>query len=160
MKFSLSLVLFLLSGCGLSTYGYSSRYSAAPYGRGTQSEYVSGSEIAVPVSSMNPLGCDPSFQLELRNRSENHDAVVNIHRLVSDGTALISAVSIPRSGSRIICLPDVGEYDLEIELYAISLGAPRQVGCYTVRQSYSAFVGVSGRHEYNIDDYSARGGRC
>lgn len=159
MKFALVLVFFS-SGCGLSAYGYSTRYSAEPYGRESQSEYVSGSGIAVPVSSMNALGCDPSFQLELRNRSEYHDAVVNIHRLLSDGTALITAASIPRGGSRIICLPDVGEYDLEIELYAVSLGAPRPVGCYTVRQSYSAFVGVAGRHEYNIDDLSARGGRC
>lgn len=159
MKFSLALVLFL-SGCGLSTYGYSARYSAEPYGRLSQSEYASGSGIAVPVSAMNPLGCDPSFQLELRNRSEHHDAVVNIHRLISDGTALITAVSIPRGGSRIICLPDVGAYEFEIELFAISLGEPRRVGCYTWQREITAFVGVEGRHVQNITDESAIGGRC
>lgn len=149
-----------MTGCGLGVHGYSASYTREGRQNWRAEERMSSTELAVPVSSMNPLGCDPSFQLELRNRSENHDAVVNIHRLVSDGTALITAVSIPRTGSRIICLPDVGEYDLEIELYAVSLGAPQPVGCYRVRQSYSAFVGVAGRHEYNIDDFSARGGRC
>ncbi len=153
----------LLSGCGLTTHGYSARYSTPVYqGRSGEmsEESYAGTEIAVPVSPMNPWGCDPSFQLEIRNRSENHDAAVNIHRLVSDGTTLVTAVNIPRGGARIICLPDVGEYELEVQLFAMNLGAPRIVGCYSDRRTFSTFVGVLGRHEHNISDFRARGSHC
>lgn len=154
-----------LSGCGLGVHGYGASYTApAPYYNqgGEQNwrteEHPHGTEIAVPISPMNELGCDPSFQLGLRNRSENHDAVVNVHRTISDGTAQATTVSVPRGGERIICLPDVGSYEFEIELFAMSLGEPRRVGCYTWQREFTAFVGIEGRHVQNITDEI--GGRC
>ncbi len=156
-----------LSGCGLGVRGYSASYTSGPssYSRGRpqdwrSEEQASYTELAAPISPMNPMGCDPSFQLGLRNQSREHDAVVHVNRLISDGTVQTTTVSIPRGGERIVCLPDIGAYELEIELFAMSLGRPQRVGCYLVQQSYSAFVGVAGRHEYNIDDFSVRGGRC
>lgn len=150
-------ISFFLTACGVSTYQHDMRYDGPSNGAYGAS---SGGYAAAPISPANTWGCDPSFQLELKNRSADHDAVVNIHQLVSDGTSFETAVNVPRRGSRIICLPDIGEYNLEIQLFAINMGAPRLVGCYSRHQSYSAFVGVAGRHEYWIDDFSARGGRC
>lgn len=152
----------LVSGCGLGVHGYSASYTMPTSGTlPAQNWEESSAEISAPVSSMDAFTCDPSFQLGLHNRSREHDAVVKIHQIFSDGTVNTSLeVEIPRGGTRIMCLPDVGEYDLEIGLFAISHGEPHPVGCYTAHQSYSAFVGVSGRHEYNVDDFSARGGRC
>lgn len=160
-----AIFAIFLSGCGLGVHGYSASYTAPSSYRGQQQDWETGerphgTELAVPLSPMNQFGCDPSFQLGLRNRSREHDAVVNIHRLISDGSSQTTTVSVPRGGERIVCLPDVGEYELEVELFAMNLGEPRRVGCYTATQSYSAFVGVAGRHEYWIDDFSARGGRC
>lgn len=155
-----------LSGCGLGVHGYGATYSAPPsyYQRAEQQtwraeEHPHGTEIAVPVSPMNELGCDPSFQLGIVNQS-SHDAVVNLHRMISDGTTQMTTVSVPRGGERIVCLPDVGAYELEVEFFAISLGEPRRVGCYSRQREFSTFVGVSGRHMQYLNDVSARGGRC
>jgi len=164
MKNLFVVFAIFLSGCGLGVHGYSASYTAPNYRNQQQNwraeEQMSGTELAVPISSMNQFACDPSFQLGLRNQSRNHDAVVNIHRMISDGTTATTTVSVPRGGERIVCLPDVGEYEFEIELFAMSLGEPRRVGCYSWQREITSFVGVAGRHIQNITDESARGGRC
>ncbi|MBI2002989.1 hypothetical protein HYT45_04080 [Candidatus Uhrbacteria bacterium] len=150
MKNYCVLAAFLCS-CGYSTYQYDTPHSQSYGDYGGEASYAASSaQIAVPVSPANQWGCALPLQLEIRNPSREYDVVVHAHRLVDDGTTFETSVNVPRAGSRIICLPDIGAYSFETEYYLISHGVPQLMGCGIERAEYGFYTNYDGRHGFRV----------